>query len=307
MSPDETLFDHLFGDLEGYLVTFTGKQQGANNLTDIRQQSYAYPSRREEAAGKLIAAGVAGRDAYFGVHLFREAGNRRSENAATLVRALWLDEDDGSFPDEGPPPTAVVHSSTHRRHLYWRLSHPVEAPQAVSLNRSIAAWAGGDRGKAALTSVLRAPGTFNYKRGASGEPVTLEITGVQAWEPEVLETALPALADPYTERPKHSPYPAGEFDLLGFLQRAGIEVERESPSPYGRIFEVECPWEHEHSCSGSRDTVVGVLTGGGAWFKCFHDGQSNCGERGWREFREAVVPAKPAGSIYARRRREVSI
>lgn len=158
MSATDTLrlFDHLFGDLTGYLVAFTGSQRGANNLTDIRQQSYAYPRRREEAASRLIAAGVAGRDAYFGVHLFREAGNRRHDNAAEFVRCLWLDEDDGCYPKDAPEPTAVVHSSAKRRHLYWRLDRPVDSARAVALNRRIAEISGGDRGKAALTSVLRA-------------------------------------------------------------------------------------------------------------------------------------------------------
>lgn len=122
---------------------------------------------------------------------------------------------------------------------------------------------------------------------------------------------MPPLASLEPERPRHAHnrYPAGEFDLLGFLQRAGIEVQREIPSPYGSVYEIECPWEHEHSCSGERDTVVGILTGGGAWFKCFHDDQSNCGERGWREFREKVAPngGLSRGSIYDRRRGEVSI
>lgn len=308
MSTDDTLllWDHLFGDLAGYLVTFTGRQRGANNLTDIRQESYSYPHQRNEAARSLIASAVAGRDAYFGVHLFREPGNRRRDNTAELVRCLWLDEDDGLFPEEGPKSGAIIRSSTNRRHLYWPLSRPIEAAAAEALNKRIAVWAAGDAGKAALATVLRAPGTFNYKRGGSGEPVTLELTGVPPWEPETLGHALPPLEEP--ERPAVG-YPRdypGEYDLLGFLSNAGIAIQREVSSPYGAVYEIECPWETEHTTGGNRDTVVGVLTGGGAWFKCMHE---HCAHRGWREFTETVAPAVGfrRGSTYARRRREVSI
>jgi hypothetical protein len=308
VSTDDTLllWDHLFGDLAGYLVTFTGRQRGANNLTDIRQESYSYPQQRNEVAMSLIASAVAGRDAYFGTHLFREAGNRRRDNAGELIRALWLDEDDGRFPKEGPEPTAIIRSSARRRHLYWRLSRPVDPELAADLNKRIAVWVGGDASKAALATVLRSPGTFNYKRGGIGEPVTLELTDVPAWQPEMLEEALPPLPEP--ERPAVG-YPRdypGEYDLLGFLSNAGIAIQQEVSSPYGAVYEIECPWETEHTTGGNRDTVVGVLTGGGAWFKCMHE---HCAHRGWREFTETVAPAVGfrRGSIYARRRREVSI
>lgn len=308
MSTADTLrlWDHIFADLEGYLVTFTGRQRGGNNLSSIRQDSYPYPCAREEAAGSLIASAVAGRDSYFGVHLYREAGNRRQDNAAESIRCLWLDEDDGEFPQEGPQPGAVIRSSTNRRHLYWPLTHSVEPAKAVDLNKRIAAAASGDSGKAALATVLRAPGTFNFKRGAEGEPVTLELTGVPEWEPETLEELLPPLPEPKRPAVDYRADYTGEYDLLGFLSSAGIAIQREISSPRGRVFEIECPWESEHTTGGNRDTVVGVLAGGGAWFCCMH---AHCTHRGWGEFREAVAPFVRIrnGSIYGRRRGEVSI
>lgn len=297
--------------MEGYLVTFTGRQQGslkANELTSIQQDYYSYPSRREEAAGRLLSASVAGRDCYFGVHLYKEPGNRRRDNATDSIRCLWLDEDDGEFPEGGPQPGAIIRSSANRRHLYWPLTRAVEPAKAVELNRRIAAAADGDAGKAALTTVLRAPGTFNYKRGSSGEAVTLELTSGPPWDPEMLEEWLPAL--PELERPAvdYGASYAGEYDLLGFLSSASVGIQREVSSPYGAMYEIECPWECEHTTGGNRDTVVGVLAGGGAWFKCMH---AHCEGRGWREFREVVAPASlPSlcrGSVYARRRGEVSI
>ena len=112
------LWDHIFGDLSGSLVTLTGRQRGTNNLASVQQDYYRYPDQQEEAAGRLLSAAVAGRDAYFGVHLYKEPGNRRRDNAADLIRCLWLDEDDGAFPTDGPQPTVIIRSSAKRRHLY---------------------------------------------------------------------------------------------------------------------------------------------------------------------------------------------
>src|SRR5918998_4103956 len=90
------LWEHLFGGLEGYLVTFTGKQSSRpdarpNELDDTRQRSWRWPAEREQAAAYLEAESERGRDAYFGVHLFREKGTRRGEDAAEEVLALWVD------------------------------------------------------------------------------------------------------------------------------------------------------------------------------------------------------------------------
>src|ERR671921_247388 len=82
------LWDHLFGELEGrYLVTFTGKQSErpdarTNELDDTAQESWRWPEDRERAAAYLEAESERGRDAYFGVHLFRRRGSRRGGDGA---------------------------------------------------------------------------------------------------------------------------------------------------------------------------------------------------------------------------------
>src|SRR5215217_2402260 len=142
------MFGHLFGEDKGFLVTFTGRQARftdpeapANELTDTWQRSWSYPSRAEGAAQYLIDEAQLERESYFGVHLFRKAGNRRADNTVPTIRALWLDEDEGHYPEEGPQPTAIVRSSRSRRHLYWRLLHPVSVEWAVEMNRRLASWA----------------------------------------------------------------------------------------------------------------------------------------------------------------------
>ena len=91
------LWTHLFGDLGGYLFTFTGRQSvepsaQSNELDDTRQRSWRWPAQKAAAAEYLLEQSQAGRDAYFGVHLFRRPSNRKAENASEVL-ALWVDGD----------------------------------------------------------------------------------------------------------------------------------------------------------------------------------------------------------------------
>jgi len=182
-SPPEriaALWAHLFEGLDGYLVTFTGRQStdtGArpNELADTAQRSWRWPAQRDEAAAHLLEESEAGRDAYFGVHLFRQPGSRKADNASEVL-ALWVDGDGAQVPERWPQPTAVVESSPERHHFYWRLTRPMHPEHAAQLNKRLCYGMGGDKGKWGLGTVLRAPGTLNYKR----ERPTLVAGGVGA-------------------------------------------------------------------------------------------------------------------------------
>jgi hypothetical protein len=175
MIPDESqeriteLWAHLFGDLDGYFVTFTGRQSAEsgtqlNELDDTRQRSWRWPAQKATAAEYLLEQSQVGRDAYFGVHLFRRPSNRKAENAAKVL-ALWVDGDGAMVPKDWPQPTAVVESSPGRHHFYWRLTRPIDPDEAAQLNKRLCYGMGGDKGKWGLGTILRAPGTLNYKRG----------------------------------------------------------------------------------------------------------------------------------------------
>lgn len=259
----------------------------ANELADIKQRFFEYPGEVSQAAEYLLTESKRGRDAYFAAHLFREPGNRRAANAVATVRALWLDEDEGSFPETGPEPTAVVASSARRRHLYWRLSRPVAVEWAVVMNRRISAWAGGDSGKAGLASVLRAPGTANYKRSPKVDPVTMEIYEAGSWDPEVMDQAIPELPEPELKRYRQGEYKGPEIEVVDYLDK--VEVIAEVLDGHGRKWAVTCPWVDHHSGGDRSGTYVGQFNGGAPWFYCYH---SHCERRNWRDFRRAVVPEK---------------
>jgi hypothetical protein len=174
------LWAHLFEGLDGYLITFTGRQSAnpdarPNELGDTKQRSWRWPAQAEDAADYLLEQSQAGRDAYFGVHLFRRPSSRKAENAAE-VQALWVDGDGARVPNDWPQPTAVVESSPGRHHYYWRLTRPIAPEEAAQLNKRLCYGMGGDKGKWGLGTVLRVPGTRNYKR----ERPTLVAGGVGA-------------------------------------------------------------------------------------------------------------------------------
>jgi hypothetical protein len=285
------LFGHIYGESEGHLVTFTGQQARfrrpdarPNELDRTRQFSWSYPDEASKAADYLVEEAQRERDAYFGVHLFREPGNRLASNSLPTVRSLWLDEDKGHYPEIGPEPTAIVASSAERRHLYWRLTQPVSVEWAVDMNRRIATWADGDVGKGALASVLRPPGTANYKRHPAVDLVTMIMTAAGPWEPEVIEQAIPELPQGGGQRAPH-PYDGPEVDLAPYLE--AVEVLGEVADGLGRKYAIVCPWIHEHSGGDRTGTRVGQRANGALWFHCDHE---HCQGRGWREFRRAVRP-----------------
>lgn len=307
----ETLWNQLFSDDEGWLVSFTGKQSEggrAYELTAIRQSYFRYPSEAPKAADRLRAESRSGRDAYFGVHLFRESGTRRRTDAMPTVRTLWLDEDEGRYPDEGPQPGIIVCSSAKRRHLYWPLTESVTTEVAISLNRRIALWSGGDVGKAALSTVLRVPETCNYKRLPKVDPVRGFVTDSGVWKPEILDSLLPPLPrEPQRKKQLYTGLPGEKLNLREFLCAAGVTVTGEiADTSAERVYRIVCPWLHEHSRGDRSGTRVGQYPDGATFFHCEHE---HCHGRDWTEFREEVDPRPPSrgGKVYARRRGVVRV
>jgi hypothetical protein len=285
----EGLFRHVFDEDKGFLVTFTAQQARLrrpdarhNELAGIQQRSWAYPAESERAAAYLVAEAGRQRDAYIGVHLFREPDTRLAAHTVPAIRSLWLDEDEGTYPEAGPQATAAVASSATRRHLYWKLTRAVSVEWAVAMNRRIAAWAEGDRGKAALASVLRPPGTRNFKRHPQVDQVVGELTGAAPWDPEVLEQAVPRLPETGASRRCEKPYDGSRIDLLDFLEDVAVEIVGEVPDELGAKVAVICPWVGEHGAGDPTGTYAGQLANGALWFHCHH---AHCFGRTWPEFR----------------------
>ncbi len=285
------------------MVTFTGRQARLadpdarqNELAQIEQRSFPYPTAATKASEYLTReAHWSRRDAYFSVHLFRKPGRRLRSLSVDKVSTLWLDEDEGHYPDEGPEPTYIIYSSGSRRHLYWKLSEAISVESAVGLNKRIAAWAGGDAGKAGLATVLRVPGTFNYKRHPVVDPVVGKLTGIEAWEPVLMEQAIPPLdrSEPAGERKaRRREYTGGNVpsvSLAEWLDNVGVEILFDAHDDSAAMkIAIRCPWAREHTGGDISGTYVGEYGDGARWFYCHH---SHCIHRDWRAFRGEVEPA----------------
>ena len=304
-TPEDTLrlWEVLFGDQTGYLKTFTGEQARFSNpsarqneLTRVANRTWRYPEQAPPAAAYLIRQSNMRKDSYFGVHLYRSTGaGRLAADAVDLVRALWVDGDGAKVPAPWPLPSAVVHSSHGREHFYWTLEQPIPAREAVKLNKRMAVAMGADRGKAGLSTVLRAPDTLNYKRDTP-ELVTMEITGGRYTANEIdsvvpeLPVVLPRVGPGRlaTKRPPWAKHiKSREFDLVEWMGIWGVPAGSEVMDSKGRKWRLlECPIAppgKEHSDG----VYIGHHASGAPWFQCYHDhGQGYT----WQDVRPIFQP-----------------
>ena len=261
-----------------------------NELAKIEQRFFHYPTEVDRAEAYLLGISEEGFDTYCGVHLYRERGRRLANLAHDVVLALWLDEDDGHFPDDGPEPTFVVNSSAGRRHLYWRLLEPIPTAKAVELNRRIAAWSNGDSGKAGCASVLRAPATYNYKRHPEIAEVIGQETGAEPWPLEVLEQAIPPLPEKPKPERRGAParHPAQKIPLAQWLDQVAVQVLFEAPDDTAVTkLAIICPQVHLHTGGDRSGTYIGEYEDGSRFFFCYHE---HCHEMGYRWFLQMVQP-----------------
>jgi len=249
------LWDHIFGDRAGFLATFTGEQSGKpNGLIGTRQQFFKYPEQIDEAAAYLQAESNKGRDAYFGVHLFKSATTRTKENAADELTALWIEADEALY---SIGPTAIVESSPGRFHYYYALTRTLPAADAEELNRRLAADIAGDSGWG-LSKVLRVPGTMNYKR-ETPTPVTCDIKG-GAYDPDELARMVPELARPVAVGLNHSM--EGPPVALNAMEREvyeGKQPKLKEDGSVDRSASLMKIGRTLHNAGAKRPAVVGTL------------------------------------------------
>ena len=298
------LWEVLFGDQTGYLKTFTGEQARFSNpnarqneLTRVSNRTWRYPEGASAAAAYLVKQSKMRQDAYFGVHLYRSAeSGRLAANAVKLVRALWMDGDGAKIPDSWPPPSAVVHSSLGREHFYWTLEDEVPADAAVKLNKRMAVAIEADKGKAGLSTVLRAPNTLNYKR-ETPELVTMEIHGgsyavedISALVPELQKASPLRGLNKHRHRVSQAPWQApwrAKFDLVEWMLQRGVPLGPEVLDSKGRKWRLsECPIAPPGKEHGD-GVYIGHHASGAPWFQCYHDhGQGYI----WQDVRPIYQP-----------------
>jgi hypothetical protein len=108
----------------------------------------------------------------------------------------------------------------------------------------------------------------------------METTAAGAWEPEVLEQAVPEIPEPPSRR-AGEPYSGPEVKLGPYLEK--VEVLGELSDGLGKKFAIVCPWIHEHTGGDRSGTRIGQRASGPLWFHCDHE---HCEGRSWREFKQ---------------------
>lgn len=318
----EEFIRHVLGDEEErILITFTGRQarlenpeasfgalvQEGENAVD--QRYWRYPEQLSEAVAYLREESERGRDAYFTVSPFKEAGNRRADNVVDDVSCLRLDFDagykDAEAPKNFPDATALAVSSPGSYHLYFRLARPVPKEKAAELSRRLARWTDSDVSLAANTTVMRTPGTVNYKRHPETHEVEGVITGVEAHDPDELEWLLPpeSASKPkkeYTGDPEDGFSLEEWFDAFPEARMAMLGEFRDEKA---RIkYQTVCPWASEHTTDPEGGTYVGQFPDGHLFFHCNH---GHCvDKRKWREYRAFYDPECEAAARVAKLRAE---
>lgn len=121
------------------------------------------------------------------------------------------------------------------------------------------------------------PGYESWSRSVDGDPLDVK----------------KLLADAVLSRPTPISQPTrnyeSAFDISAFRQL----VQRHDPAAKevrkrGRIaYDIECPWESEHSTKSPADTLASYSDDGKPAFSCLH---GHCTERHWQDFRAFVDP-----------------
>jgi hypothetical protein len=202
--------------LNSYLRMLAGPVDGrAGRWLDVRWPEPSSPSGmgREflpaaaiDQAGLLIERVARHVDVYIGVALHdREAGDGTSVSRSHL---LWTDIDredaQATLESFAHPPTMTVASGTPgRRHSYWLLGGAVAIDEVMTANRQLAGALGGDLSSGlSRVSMLRPPGTYNYKHPRRQPVRIVDLAGSRVYD---LAQLVGGLSDPKPPKPPYVP------------------------------------------------------------------------------------------------------
>ena len=172
------VWDTIYGVSKGnegsgqtYLNLFSGfrppkkdgkpKEPNKNKLQGVTDKYFSWPEEADQATQWAQQESQNGREVYQCSHLLTD--KRRVKENAVPPSALYADGDGAKIPDWMPPPSVVVESSPDREQYYWTVTKPMTSEEFEDVNKRLTYALGADKGKWALATLLRAPGTKNYK------------------------------------------------------------------------------------------------------------------------------------------------
>ena len=152
--------------------------------------------------GWLAFANSRGANIYFSINPLSFGAKRRTKSAVAKAKGLYLDLDsDGDRrlatlhgSNAVPAPTAVIHTSTGKHQVIWRVNGFTIPEQELMLKR-LAETFGGDRACTDCARVFRLPGFLNRKY-SPGLPVTYEMQAIHLeYSRSDFRLELPTVAD----------------------------------------------------------------------------------------------------------------
>lgn len=203
------------------------------------EKCYQWPADREHILRNLAKANG---DMYFCPAL-RSSERRLKDNAAASHSACWADLD-GLAKDpallEKLQPMSVCSGNPSHQHIYVPLTKEIDTKMLENINKRLAELLGGDS-KWANNSLLRLPGTWNYKPTVpadgstpqSSAPVWISGTTPRYWDPVELMIALELSYDgsvmtPTGAPPSAVPREPVTFELLPKSIRSRLDEEQPS-------------------------------------------------------------------------------
>jgi hypothetical protein len=130
-------------------------------VTDLMKRNYL---------GWLAFENCRGGNVYFSINPLAQNATRRTKDAVAEAKGLYVDLDtDGDAKlaaihrsESVPPPTAVIHTSTGKYQVLWRV-YGFSISEQEAMLRTLAETFGGDRACTDCARVFRLPGFFNRK------------------------------------------------------------------------------------------------------------------------------------------------
>lgn len=161
----------------------------------------------------------------------------------------------------------------------------------IALSRAVAAeqWERFWRAAVRSIGIHVEPSCFNPARfwfapsaPPDAEPWSRSYDGTALDVEAVLADAEPEPAPPPPRRSTTRAPRAADFDIYRFVAET-YPGSRPMTMPGGGMrWEIECPWEAEHSSKSPRDTMISIGADGKPGFSCLHD---HCADRDWTAFR----------------------
>ncbi len=265
--------------------------------------------RRPTKDGPGWAPAVFGEPCTCGTNACQGAAGHRIDNNVIELHALVFDLDKRSDKDPLDEASAlaclkrlddlglkrVVHTThSHAPPSRWSLR------VVIALSRPVPAaeWPRFWRAAVRSIGIHVEPSCFNPARfwyapstPPDSEPWSRSYDGPALDVETILADAepQPARAPQPTQPPRQSRRgPKVDFDIYRFMAENYPGQRPETLRAGGMRWEIECPWETDHSSSSPRDTMISIDAAGVLGFSCLHD---HCSHRGWTEFRKQHDPA----------------